>query len=151
MKTMNNSTTALAKPRALRRQPDRSLFANGDSGVLLYFEDPAALAFIRTAVNAAFQPASDFELLLAEQLVRIFWRATRNGNLETAAIDVELADHQEAIESRWGKIDPESLYHLATREPATRSAIREYANVEGAAMRRFNQALHLLKAMKKSS
>ena len=148
MKTMNNSTTTPATLRAIKRQPDRSLVANRDSGILLYFEDPAALAFIRTAVNAAFQPANDFELLLAEQLVRTFWRSMRNGNLETAAIDVEMSDHREAIESQWGKLDPESLYHLVTRDPATRSALRESTRSEGAVLRRFKQAPAILKALR---
>lgn len=149
MKTTNDPTTTPAKPRALKRQADHSLFANGDSGILLYFEDPAVLAFVRNAAETVLQPANHLERLFTEQLVRNFWRVMRQGNLETAGIDVELAEHRETVESRWGKLDPESLYHLATRDPATRAALREYSNLEAVAMRRFKESLIILKSLRK--
>ena len=148
MKTIDDSTTKPAKPRAAKRQADHSLFANGDAGILLYFEDPAVLAFVREAVDTVLQPANNFERLFTEHLVRNFWRTMRVGNLESAAIDVELAEHRESIESRWDKLDPESLYHLATRDPATRASIREYSALETIAMRRFKDSTNILKTMK---
>lgn len=149
MKPINDSASLPPKPRAIKRQADHSVFANGNSGILLYFEDPAVLQFLRNAAETVIQPANDFERLFAEQVVRNFWRAMRLGNLETAAIDVEMADHQESIESRWGKVDPESHYHLATREPATRSALREFSHLETAAIRRFKETASILKSFQK--
>lgn len=148
LKTIDDSTAAPDKPRAVRRQADHSIFANGDSGILLYFENPTVLSFLREATGAVLQPSNDFERLFTEYLVRNFWRTMRLGNLETAAIDVEMSEHREAAESRWDKLDPESLYHVATRDPATRAAIREYSTLEGTAIRRFKDAFGLLKIMK---
>ena len=149
MKPTNELAAKLAKPRPIKRQADHSLFANGDSAILLHFEDPAVLAFVRNATNSVLQPATSLERLFTDQLVRNMWRTIRHGNLETASIDVELADHQESVESRWGKVDPESLYHLATRESATRAAIREHSILETAALRRFKVAADILKSLKK--
>lgn len=148
MKTTNETTSTPAKPRALKRQADRSLFSSGDSGLLLYFEDPALLAFVRNAALETIQPANDFERLFTELAVRSLWRAIRTGTLETAGIDVEMADHQETVESRWGKIDPASAYHLSTRDSSTRSAIREYAQVEAAAIRAFKDTAQILKSFR---
>ena len=150
MNTANDQPRAHgSRHGALQRKPDISLFSNGNSGVLLAFEDPASIAFVRNAAEEMLSPATDFERLFAEHLVRNLWRTMRAGNLETAAIDVEVVDNQDAVERRWGKIDPESLCHLATRAPDTRAAIREYATAEASAMRRFRQCLDLFKSFRK--
>ena len=122
MKSTNDAPTQPAKPYAHKRPADRSLFANSGPAILPSFEDPADLAFVRAAAEAVIQPANDLERLFAEQVIRSFCRSLRLGKLETAAIDVQMADHQDAARSQWGNIDPESLHHLSVREPATRAA-----------------------------
>ena len=148
MKTINDSSATPANRRAARRQADRSLFAGTEAGDLLSFEDPNTLASLSKAADDAFQPATGLERLFTDHLVRSTLRTLRLGKLQSAAIDVEMSDHREALESQWGKLDPGSLYHLVTRDPATRSALREATRSEGAVLRRLKQAPAILKALR---
>lgn len=150
MKSTNDTTPPPPhQPQALKRQIDHSLFANNGAGILLYYEDPAALELVRNAAQEVIQPTNDFERILTEQAVRNFWRSIRAGNCESAAIDVEMADHQRTTESNWGNISPEAAHHFATRDPQTRASIREYGNLESAAIRRFKETLQLLEHFRK--
>jgi len=133
----------------LKRQPDQSPFSNNGAGILLFFENPATLDFVRSAAESAIQPANDLERTLLEQAVRHLWRTLRIGNLETAAIDIEIAEHRKGVEKTWGKIDPESLYHLCTRATTTRPSIREYTILENLAIRHFKLTADTIKALRK--
>ncbi len=150
MKSTTNATQPPPhQPCAFKRQADHSLFANDGAGILLYYEDAAALEFVRNAAQEVIQPTNDFERVLTEQAVRNFWRSIRAGNCESAAIDVEMANQQRTTESHWDNITPEAAHHLATREPQTRASIREYGNLETAALRRFKETLQILKSLRK--
>ena len=73
----------------------------------------------------------------------------RAGNCEPAAIDVEMANQQRTTESRWDNISPEAAHHLITREPQIRASIREYGNLETAALRRSKETLQILRTFRK--
>ena len=117
MKTTDDSATTPSKPRAVHRQADRSLLStDGDNGLLLHFEDPKLLAFVRQAIDAKLQPATDLERIFTELAVRNLWRAIRNGSIEASAADVEMGERAAQILDRWGPLDHPSQYHLSTRE-----------------------------------
>ena len=151
MKSTNNNSNIQAEPSARKRQPDHSLFANSESGNLLLSEDPAVLAFIQTLANFVVQPADDFQRLFCELIIQRFARSLRLAHLETAALDVEMADHRESVYSLFGKIDPECLQYLSTRTPATRAALRDISKIEFLAFRRFETDLRCLKALQAGS
>ncbi len=136
------------EPRCVKRQADRSLFSTGESGILLHFEDPAVLAFVRNAAEQIIQPANDFDRVFTELAVRNVWRALRQGSLETAAIDVEMADNRAAHEARWSALDAPCAYHLTMRDPATRASIDQYADIEIVSIRRFQEAAKILKSLR---
>ncbi|HEY3440286.1 MAG TPA: hypothetical protein VGK29_06025 [Paludibaculum sp.] len=149
MSTNNAKQPPPHQPRALKRQVDHSLFANDGVDIRLYYEDSAALELVRNAAQEVIQPTNDFERIFTQQAVRNFWRSIRAGNCEAAAIDVEMADRQRTTENNWGNISPEAAHHFATREPQTRAAIREYGNLETAAIRCFKETVQLLRSFRK--
>jgi hypothetical protein len=142
------NTEIESQPRCVKRQADRSLFSTGGSGILLHFEDPAVLAFVRNAAEQIIQPANDFDRVFTELAVRSVWRALRQGALESAAIDVEMADHKADHDARWSALDAPSAYHLTMRDPAIRASIDQYADIESVSIRRFTEAAKILKSLR---
>lgn len=67
MKSTKNTTPAPShQPCALKRPVDHSLSSNEGAGILLYYEDAAALDFVRNAAKEVIQPTNDFERFLTE-------------------------------------------------------------------------------------
>ena len=147
MKTTDESATTPSKPRAVKRQADRSILStDGDSGLLLHFEDPKLLAFVRHAVEAKLQPATDLDRILTELAVRNLWRAIRSGSIEAFAADVEMGERANQIVDSWGQLDPRSKFHLSTREAPVRASVQVYAKTENEAVRNFKHTAALAKS-----
>jgi hypothetical protein len=83
--------------------------------IVLSNESEADFDALREAYLAHFNPQTELEVGLVEQLVAACWRTQRTWALETALLDLEMEEQREGIEKKFEAIDEEARTALAFR------------------------------------
>jgi len=83
--------------------------------IVLGNESESEFQQLRQAYLLRFNPQTEIEAALVEQLVAARWRMERTWVIETALLDLEMAQQQENIEKQFEAIDEETRTALAFR------------------------------------
>lgn len=84
-------------------------------GIVLGNESESEFQQLREAYLLRFNPRTEIEADLVEQLVAARWRMERTWAMETALLDLEMAEQRENIEKEFEAIDEETRTALAFR------------------------------------
>ncbi len=100
-----------------RARSSRNALKHGltSRSILLSNESESDFEHLREAYLAHFNPRTEIEADLVEQLVAARWRMERTWAMETALLDLEMEEQREAIEKKFEAIDEETRTALAFR------------------------------------